>query len=423
MFRFVPVLLITLMMGGYLQQATAQVPGLLAQARQLMADGKHSDAYTLLVSHEHQYAGQLAYDVLLAQSALNSRQANLALFSLERARIQHPAQAQVMWLMANTYAVLGHDQNAIRELNLLLKQSTASRYVQPANRLLEQLQQRQKRTSLQAYLGVQLGNDSNANSATASSIFLGFELSDTSTETASIYEQAVAGAKWIQRVGSKHRLMTALDLRRNQYPDAEFVNNDKRQLQLAWQLPQRYQVVWQQSQTEVADKLNNQARHLYLVLHGQHWVKPLYFIRRGELEYLPEQSTKDADVYQLGMQLPLNNGRDQLVFSLSQDRTKTIDSPYARDYLALQYRKKARFMKRFTADTSLAGLYSDYKEPYLGQTRTDNVHIASLRVTYVPNRQWEAALDLSYTDAQSSIVLYDYDRLTVGMSIKRYFAR
>lgn len=418
------IFVLLLLLGVYTQ--TFAVGTHLTEIQQLLHQGESETAYARLLAMQITHEGELEYDLLLVQAALITDHANVALFVLERILIVHPRHYQARLLMASAYVRLGRPALARSELRIILAAKSAQPQLkQQAESMLAQLSAEKRKSRLDAYVAMGFGYDGNANASTDSQTFLGFDLSPESIATPSMSEMLNIGSSWQHQLASRSIVYATLDWRSSLFPQAVYANNELLRYQLGWQKPRYYAFVYQGSSVNTNATFNNSGNHLFGMWHTGKRRESNVFLRIGEQHYLTSQNIKDVTQYMLGSQISLAEWiKDtRLVTILSQDVAVLPTSPYGRNMIGLNMQTKLKSMNPFTVNIGGGVLYSEYEGLFFGQGRQEqqfslNVGLHTKRWT-----NWELALDLSYTDTRSTIVLYDYDRFTLGLNFKRNYVR
>ena len=406
--------------------AAASNTSVLQQAQGLLSRGEGQAAYELLLPLEDRLAGDPAYDLLLAQAALLVGQANIALFILERVVFSHPRQYQARLLMATAYFRLEAYEQANEVLEALLQEEAVDgQTLRQAHQMREEILRHTRRNSLNAYAGFGLGNDSNANAATASLTFLGYDLAANSIATPSASMAATVGAQSSHRLAARSVLFTAVDWAANQYPDATFVNNDSLGFQLGWQKNGKYVLAYQSQTVNVADAFNNRGNHIYGMVNSDTPMKWRPFLRLGEVRYDAGSSIKDVSQAIIGTQFSLSDWirGSRMSILLAEDMAIESGSPYGRSYTGMQFHTESRYLNRITVAFKAGILYSQYHGLFFGSRREERQSNIGMDVRYRAAGSWDCSLYAGLTDSWSTIALYQYDRLTVGLNIKRNFVR
>lgn len=396
--------------------------------QQLLNQGKADIAYERLVSMQAKHEGELEYDLLLAQAALLSKRANIALFVLERVLIFQPRHYQARLLIANAYARLGRPGLARNELSMIMAAKSAHPQLkQQAETLLAQVNAAQTTNHIRGYVEMGFGIDQNANSSTESLTFLGFNLSPESIATPSMSQSLKLGMSWQKKLKSKSALFTTLDWSSNLFPQAVFVNNEVINYQFGWQKSNRYSLSARGTRVSLTGKAGREGSHNDQYISGQ-WKlgksrKSSLYLRIGEQHFLPAEEIRDVTQYQFGGQLSLAKWmkNTQLSTVLAQDVAVLPDSPYGREQIGVNLRTKLQFMNPVTVSMGVGVLYSDYRGLFFGLGRQERQFSLDVGLHTKRWTNWELGLDMSYTDTWSSIELYDYDRFTLGLKFKRNY--
>ena len=155
------------------QQAEAEARNkLLLDADALIKGGKPADAYALLEPFEFERSGEIRFDYLFGIAALDSGKPDKATLAFERVLAVDPNFAGARLDMARAYYQLGDLPRAKTEFEQVMKQNppeaaraTIQKYLD-AIAAFEQAQQ----TRMAGYIEGVIGNDSNVNTGTGSSI-------------------------------------------------------------------------------------------------------------------------------------------------------------------------------------------------------------------------------------------------------------
>ena len=124
------------------------------------------EAWTLAEKLEPQQAGNPDFDFLYARAALETHHPSQAIFALERVRVRQPGQ-QVAWLLlVRAHVEAGDFTRARRELNALLATSPSMEVQAEATTLATQLKISRTPRLPDGFIGLDIGYDSNVNSAT-----------------------------------------------------------------------------------------------------------------------------------------------------------------------------------------------------------------------------------------------------------------
>jgi len=406
--------------------AAASTTSVLQESRERLARGEAAAAYRILLPLEAQLAGDPAYDLLLAQTALKSEQANIALFILERLVFSHPELLQARLLMASAYIRLEAYPQAAETLAALLREPGLDKQTRSqAEQLLEGLRERTRQYRVAAYVAFGMGNDSNANAATASTRFLGYDLAANSIATPSASMVARLGMNSVYALKGNQQLFAAVDWADNEYPGASFVNNDSLAYQLGWQKNQRYVLAYQAQTVNLDGALNNRANHLFGLLKTDTAMQWQPFLRIGEVKFETASSIKDVTQAIIGTQFSLTDWirGTRMSILLAEDSAIQAGSPYGRSYGGLQIQNQTHYLNRLTLTFKAGALYSRYHGQFFGIDRDERQSTLGMDVGYRAARRWDFSLYADLTNSWSTVALYQYERMIVGLNIKRSFVR
>ena len=394
-----------------------------ADIKVLLGKGEAETAYQRLESIQAQYEGLAEYDLLLAQAAILTERANLALFILDRLVISQPNHYPARWLMANAYARLGHTDLARTELSSIVASGAVDPQLkQQAVSMLAALNAAGSRHQLQAFVAMGFGYDTNANASTTNQTFLGFDLSPESVATASMSEMLNLGMSWQYQFSAHSVLLTSLDWRNNIFPQASFVNNELAQYQVGWQNPQHYALMVQASQVSVDGVYSSGGNH---ILGLWYLGDTNIFLRAGEQGNQIAQNVKDVSQYLVGGKVSLSHWlkNTSLTGLVAEDIAIQPDSPYGRSIYGLNLSTDLQILNPFTVRIRGGVLYSDYRGLFFGLGRQERQSNLSVGLHTKRWKHWDLDLDLAYADIWSTIALYDYERFTMGLTFKRNYQR
>lgn len=138
----------------------------LEQAATLLQAGKAKEAYELLAPHETENAGNPEFDYLLGLSAVDSGNAVLGIFALERVLAVEPNHAGARAAIARAHYMLGENESARLEFQNILKQNPPEDAIKSINRYMSAIDRALgDATRFNAYLEATMGHDSNINGA------------------------------------------------------------------------------------------------------------------------------------------------------------------------------------------------------------------------------------------------------------------
>ncbi|MBT8131424.1 MAG: tetratricopeptide repeat protein, partial [Gammaproteobacteria bacterium] len=148
----------------------------MRQAEALLNAGRFSEAREILLPLESRYIGDPRYDYLIGLVLLETGEPGKAAFALERAIAADPKFAGARLDLARAHFASGAYNDARKELESLRDENPPPSAAKTIEEYLSLIANRQHRLRMEYRLGSRAGYDSNANSATNASSFLGFDL-------------------------------------------------------------------------------------------------------------------------------------------------------------------------------------------------------------------------------------------------------
>jgi tetratricopeptide (TPR) repeat protein len=156
---------IFVVLGLLIAATAARADAVLDQARQLMAQGNPRAAFELLGPLERERAGEPDYDYLLGIAALDAGQATRAVFALERVLAVNPNHAQARAEIARAYFVLGERRAAKQEFESVQKLAIPEEARATIQKFLSAIEAAGAgdRPAVNGFLEIGAGYDSNIN--------------------------------------------------------------------------------------------------------------------------------------------------------------------------------------------------------------------------------------------------------------------
>ncbi len=211
--------------GPTLAQTPAQdFAGSLRQARTLILDGQAGQAYQLLAPLEAELAGSASFDFLLAVAALDSGRSGEAIATLSRLLALQPRHHDARIELGRAQLESGHRDAARRQFDFLKSQELSPQQRELVDDYLAAMTPEQSGGGVQGWLGLTAGQDSNANAATSSRTFLGLTLNPDNVRTSSPFGELTAGIGYQGPIGPASRLTTTMQIGHRANTDASFVD-------------------------------------------------------------------------------------------------------------------------------------------------------------------------------------------------------
>lgn len=410
-------------------------PRTFREAELLINKGEPARAAQLLLPLASAYSGNTEYDYLLGLSLLESAKPHQAIEPLARVVEADPLFAGARMDLARAYYFSGQFGAARQHFDVLLDQSPPA----VARRAIAEYQTaiddkvRATRWAREAMLRPVFGYDSNANAATAANDFLDFTLDEQSQETGSTFAElngAFALSKNI-RPGLRASLRTDLQARR--YPDASFVDfvGANMRVGLGWlREGQSRGIALRAYRLHVDNHFNNQGLALEGTLDQAIGERSRLgiFARAGVLRYEDDLDTKDVDQVLAGVSASRRMGatRDRLLTAsalVGLEDPAQSDSRYGRAIYGARLDGQWRIRQRLLAQISLGYQRSAYDKPFFEHDyrddREDDRIDAQAGIVWTMGQGWQLDTGLQFSDNDSNVDLYRYDRWVSHVGISR----
>jgi len=199
----------------------------LSRAAGLINENRADEAYTLLYPLEEQLAGQRQYDYLLGLAELDSGRPELATIALERVLVVDPQFAGARMALARAYFAMGAYTAAETAFLQLLEYNPPPQVRIVVDRYLAAIKQRAeaRRTQVRGYISTRIGRDTNANNATGVSTFqvpalnnLTVTLAPNNQKSASYYGELALGISAEHQISEGLGLYAGLDANHRDLP-------------------------------------------------------------------------------------------------------------------------------------------------------------------------------------------------------------
>lgn len=424
----------TLRLAQLTESDPAVVP-VLKQAEALLAEHKAKEAYALLAAIELDLGGTPLYDYLFGVAALDSGRANDAAFALERVVAIQPEFSGARMELARAQFESGQYSLARTQFQYLLSQSPPAETRAVIDRYLGAINDRSQlagsRWSALAQFGA--GYDTNANGSTSEQTFLGFTLNPNNIETESSFGELTLGVGNSVALGAQSGLISNLQVTHRANPDASFIDQTVASLGTGF--------VWARGSTRFNVGADGYAGWLDGEDH-EHGVnlnvgvshrfadyEAGLSLRGGTIEYeQPALKILDTDRYLAGLSLTRLNigslsGRIGLVLLGGSDEAKRDDSPYGNDRYGARLFASWLLRPQSSIYFEVSQMSTDYDGSFFGADRSDDLLGATVALDFqnFPAAKWSVAPRVRYMKNDSSISLYEYDRVEAVIFIRRSF--
>ena len=414
-----------------------EVKALLAQGKQLVVASQMAQAYELLSPHEFQLAGNVDYDYLYGTAALDTGHPDLAIFALERVIEERPSYAGARLELARAYYDIGDNESARYHFDYLMGQNPPPNVQQAITsylRAIDRLAGAYRSIHL-PHFAAGVGWDSNPNASTTVEQFLGFLLDGNNTEQESPMYHASLGDYYSTPLSANAKLILTGAVSQRNYPDASFVDSTDIYANAA--------VEWNFGDTTVTPTIgaafnwldgdSNLDRYIgdISITHSLNdsW-KLLGGATVAAHRFTSDLEIRDADIYnaRAGFDYyfdPASGGAITLLAQVGTDNTEDDISPFDNDRWAVTLSGS-----RIIAPSMLLAIDAGYKNTdydgktsFFGRDREDDMvrGSISLHIFDWPLQGWRTIGRVAYTDVDSNLDLYTYDRTEVGLTFHRAF--
>ncbi len=414
---------------------------LLQDAARLINSGKAADAYALLAPQQANLAGDPDYDYLLGIAALDSGKPNEAIFALERVLAVNPGNLQARAEIARAYFATGEKELARQEFEAVQSRHPPREVNATIQKFLDAINQGQASTTLlSGYLEAAVGSDSNVNSATGSNqvaipAFGGAiaTLNASGVETKDSFANISGGGNVRHALSSDWSMFGGASFDQRMNSTQHIFNTGAINGNVGLNLTKArdsYSAALQLQSFSVDNKRYRDGAGMTM-----QWQRDLEnssqfssYIQYTNLKY-PDQSVRDANRYVLGMAYASVLGGSYtpavyLGLYAGEEKEKQSGVPYLGQKL---YGVRTGGEQSIAAQAKLFGSVSIESRHYGGDdpfflvTRKDTQADLNMGVKFVMRKLWTLTPQLAYTMNQSNIVINEYKRTVLSISLRRDF--
>lgn len=406
-------------------------PAALAAAQARLGQSVVND----LESLEGDFAGDGDFDYLYGVALLDSGRPQEALYALLRASTERPRSLGVRLDLGRAYYEIGENESARSVFEALAQQDPPPRAAQVIDSYLLAINQRagryQQRWS--AALAAQAGHDSNVNSATDLQNFAGFTLDEASRGQDSPYYGLVLSVDHSLPISPRWFWTSNLYAQNREYSDVDTLNNVQYGLSSGpgyrrgnWSSGLR--VNFAEGRIDGDRNSRVAGASLSLAHRDDGFWRYQASTKYAQVRYQDNLEVRDVDQYLLSLgasrRINLAFGSEfGLNLLAGQDEAQEPASPYGRDILGLALVGVSQLAPRWRLDLLAQALVSDYEGEFFGQRREDDQLSLEVALLFKDKRwaDWSLRLKTAYVEQSSNVELYDYDRLELGVMLRRQF--
>ncbi|MEO6974330.1 MAG: tetratricopeptide repeat protein [Gallionella sp.] len=414
---------------------------LLRDAEKLINSGKAAGAYALLSPQQANLAGDPDYDYLLGIAALDSGKPNEAIFALERVLAVNPDNLQARAEIARAYFATGEKELARQEFQAVQSRHPPREVNATIQKFLDAINQGQGAgTLLSGYLEAALGSDSNVNSATGSSqvaipAFGGAiaTLNASGVETRDSFANISGGGNVRHALSSDWAMFGGAGFDQRLNSTRHVFNTGTINGNVGLNLTKAvnsYSAALQLQSFRVDNKRYRDGTGMTM-----QWQRDLKnssqfssYLQYTHLNY-PDQSVRNANRYVLGGAYATVLGGSltpavYLGLYAGEEKEQQSGVPYLGQKL---YGVRTGGELSVSAQTKLFGSVSVESRHYGGDdpfflvTRKDTQADLNMGAKYVMRKVWTLTPQLAYTKNQSNIIINEYKRTVLSISLRRDF--
>ncbi len=420
--------------------APAWADEVLDRLRALVNEGRANEAYAL-AQEQAGRMGEPEFDLFFGLAAIETGRAGQGVLALERYRLAFPQDQRAGLYLARGYLALGEPARARAELEAILADSPTGDIADAARTLLDAARAREAAAAGGArfYVEAGAGTDSNVNGGTGTAVvtlpvFGPVVLPDRVVRTGDNFTHLAAGGSASRTLEPGLAVFGGAELTsRNHFTDTAF---DQSGLggHLGVSL-NRGGTLWRATASHHTLWLENDRYRSVTGLAGE-WAMSLppaqtvnAFLQYARFEYgAAGAGLRDADFWGAGV--GLRHGfagamrpTVSVALTVGDERNDRNRPDFSRTLAGLQGVLTVAPASRWSL--SAAFLYQDSRydaaDPFLGVTRKDSYRSLTLGAAYLVDRNLSVRGELAYTDNDSNIALFKYDRTQAMVKLRYEF--
>lgn len=420
------------------EQSVADVAAAIAQARQLMGRGNNEAAYQLLLPYEARALGDSSFDYTIGVAALDSGRPGDAVFALQRVVTEQPSFLGARLELGRALYERGDYQHAEYIFTELKSQQPPEAAKEVIDRYLQAIQRqtRHQRRSITGYVEAGIGADSNATAGTDARTVGPFTLDPNARRTASARREFGAGINASLPISARWQALAGASGKIIDFTEAEFVsgNSAAALLGLGYRRQQWRITTLATARHQTFDsEFNHFARHGSVTaerLLGDQWRLRIGY-QAGRVEFADELGILDIDQQLLSPGFSFawaGAGRPAVAFTalLGRDDARQSGSPYGRNIAGArgQYSRGLGNGRLFITGSFLN---SNYHGRFGGATSPERRQDAQqfLSLAWVLENwlaeQWRLTPEILLLNNDSTVELFDYERVWAMLTLRRQF--
>jgi hypothetical protein len=415
---------------------------ILDQARQLIDKNDAQAAYELLIPLQSEQAGNPDFDLLLGVAANESGRPSEAVFALERVLAVQPDNNRARAEIARAYFALGERPTAKREFETVQSQSVPPEVAATIQKYLDSIARIEsaERFTVTGYAELSFGYDTNVNSATASSqiavpVFGGalFTLAQSGVKLSDKFGSVGSGINLSYLATPNTVLFAGVDLykRINSTQDTFDTGSGAETLGVRYtQGKNSYTFAYQKQVFYVDNNLFRSAQGGTVQFqHSFNDANVLTaYAQYTPLEYAGQEiRNANRAVGGVAYARALGGNRQPVIFLGAyggSEKEKADGVPQlGNQFWGVRVGGQINIDEKLVA--TVGASYEDRRyggsDPLFLTTRNDNQYDFRIGLTYTPAKLWSLTPQISYTHNDSNIVINQFERAQVLVTLRRDF--
>lgn len=275
------------------------------------------------------------------------------------------------------------------------------------------------------------GYDTNANGSTSVQSFLGFPLDPRYVATESSFAQAGFGVQHTLNLAPDRGFVSSMQLSHRVNPEASFADQSIVALGTEGIINRgasRFSAAIGGYASWLHGEGDERGANLDLnAAHEEDNVATVFTLRLSRVDN-DQREFADLEVYRYLAALSFTRSaigshaaNVGLTFVSGHDSPLRRASPFANDRLGVQLSADWSVKEGIQAYIQLSGLRSDYRDPFFGFDRKDDQLSAAAAVEFTgwPGENWVLAPQVQYLRNDSTVFLFEYDRLEAVIYLRR----
>ena len=412
----------------------------LEKADALMKQGKAAEAYSLLEPFEFEQSGNIKFDYLLGIAALDSGKPDKATIAFERVLAVDPNFAGARIDMGRAYFALGDFTRAKTEFETVLTQNPppAARATIDKYMVAIEKQESAKKTKGTGYFEATVGHDSNVNYATSQSQIAVpalnnniFTLNPTGVKAPDDYLGFALGGEVTHQVNPTLGLYAGADVRNRTNSTQDRFDSTSLDARAGVALGEGANVVrlgvlagkfeLDGKNNRDTDGVNAEWRHL---INPSNQLSAFGQYARYRFEPTIRENNFDQSTYGGNWLHIFNDGKGLVSASLfTGDERAPERADGGKRFDGLRLGGQVQLNEKTELFAGLGMQFSKYDVANLAfsATRDDKQYDANLGLNWHYDKAWTVRPQISYIRNNSNIVIYQFDRTDVSITIRRDF--